>query len=211
MEPIGPISYIFPDEIVDTESNPDSIPDYNPVFDTQVRIPIEIGEDLASILYSYNAVMADFQTNMNLYQRNIGLALGANQYTTPRRAAAIAVPAAGVPDMSAFIETVVYTSPADGIAPGVCPISLDQFETGDTIAKIRACGHEFKPAPLNDWFLRANTVCPICRNDVRGNRAPASASGLGLGSAPTGPAFSDHTRIAEHIIAALTRGFSRVH
>lgn len=192
------VSYIFPD--VDIESETEDPPIFNPAFDipVQTAAPAEISEDLASILYSYNAVMADFQTNMNLYQRNIGLALGANQYGNIRRATH-----RQYADMSPFVETTVYAAPGDGVEPGTCPISLDQFESGDSISKIRICGHEFKAAPLDAWFRRSNTVCPICRNDVRGTQIPA-ASHIPI---PVGPSMSDHTRIAAHIITAFTRGF----
>jgi hypothetical protein len=47
-----------------------------------------------------------------------------------------------------------------------CPISLEPFQQGDIITRIRHCGHSFYPTPLNNWFQR-NVRCPVCRYDIR--------------------------------------------
>jgi len=47
-----------------------------------------------------------------------------------------------------------------------CPISLEAFEEGDTICRIKHCGHLFKRPSLMSWFQR-NVRCPVCRYDVR--------------------------------------------
>ena len=47
-----------------------------------------------------------------------------------------------------------------------CPITLEPFETGERICRIRDCGHIFKRTALYDWFSR-NVRCPICRYDIR--------------------------------------------
>lgn len=43
-----------------------------------------------------------------------------------------------------------------------CSISLDMFQEGDCILRIRQCGHEFKSEPLLQWFRRSSK-CPLCR------------------------------------------------
>lgn len=48
----------------------------------------------------------------------------------------------------------------------VCPISLDEFQEGDHIVKIRYCGHIFMPIALYSW-LNINSHCPVCRYDLR--------------------------------------------
>ena len=47
-----------------------------------------------------------------------------------------------------------------------CPISLDNFQNGDTLCKINGCNHIFKKDNLLNWFRR-NSKCPICRFDLR--------------------------------------------
>jgi hypothetical protein len=49
-----------------------------------------------------------------------------------------------------------------------CPISLDPFESGEEICRIRNCGHLFKKTFLMNWFER-NVRCPVCRYDIRNN------------------------------------------
>jgi hypothetical protein len=46
-----------------------------------------------------------------------------------------------------------------------CPICLEDFEIGEQVCKINACGHFFKRTGLMRWFER-NTHCPVCRCDV---------------------------------------------
>jgi hypothetical protein len=47
-----------------------------------------------------------------------------------------------------------------------CPITLDPFENGEEICRIKHCSHLFKRRALHDWF-RQNVRCPICRFDIR--------------------------------------------
>ena len=47
-----------------------------------------------------------------------------------------------------------------------CPITMDTFEEGDEICKIKPCGHLFKKEALLTWF-QTNVRCPVCRYDIR--------------------------------------------
>ena len=47
-----------------------------------------------------------------------------------------------------------------------CPISLDDFQEGETITQIVECGHIFKTTPIMTWFER-HTKCPKCRCELR--------------------------------------------
>lgn len=47
-----------------------------------------------------------------------------------------------------------------------CPISLDNFQNGDSLCRINGCNHIFKKDNLLNWFRR-NSKCPICRFDLR--------------------------------------------
>jgi hypothetical protein len=58
-----------------------------------------------------------------------------------------------------------------------CPISLEDFEIGEPVCKIIACGHFFKRQPLMHWFSR-NSHCPVCRGDVLRPQTPADNTPL---------------------------------
>lgn len=48
----------------------------------------------------------------------------------------------------------------------LCPITLEEFREGDTIRRIKHCGHIFSIQSINNWFNR-HTRCPVCRYDIR--------------------------------------------
>lgn len=64
-------------------------------------------------------------------------------------------------------ETFIYSVPSNS-EPGTCPITLESFTEGETLCKIKHCGHVFKDAALKRWFTR-NPYCPSCRHDIREN------------------------------------------
>jgi hypothetical protein len=45
----------------------------------------------------------------------------------------------------------------------VCPISLEMFQRGNPISRIRGCGHCFHSGPLRRWLQSNSPVCPVCR------------------------------------------------
>ena len=47
-----------------------------------------------------------------------------------------------------------------------CPITLEDFEPGESLTKINVCGHVFRTAALRNWFMRHHQ-CPVCRRNVR--------------------------------------------
>lgn len=47
-----------------------------------------------------------------------------------------------------------------------CPITLDDFQEGEVIRRIRHCKHTFREEAIQNWF-RCNVRCPICRYDIR--------------------------------------------
>ena len=47
-----------------------------------------------------------------------------------------------------------------------CPITLEEFIDGESVQRIRNCGHIFREGAIADWFSR-NVRCPICRYDIR--------------------------------------------
>lgn len=49
-----------------------------------------------------------------------------------------------------------------------CPITLEEFQHGELLCRIKHCNHIFKEAALRNWFLQ-NSHCPVCRHDIREN------------------------------------------
>ena len=59
----------------------------------------------------------------------------------------------------------------------VCSITHDVFEPDQQVARIRHCGHIFKPDGLAQW-LRINNTCPTCRHNLLSsaqNAVPSNA------------------------------------
>lgn len=58
-----------------------------------------------------------------------------------------------------------------------CPICWEDFAEGETICKIKHCGHIFKQSCATHWF-QTNTMCPVCRYDLRSeyNSTPIDVS-----------------------------------
>jgi len=54
------------------------------------------------------------------------------------------------------IQNIQYTT---------CPISLEEFQEGEILMKIKYCGHIFKKSGLENWFSR-NKHCPTCRHSI---------------------------------------------
>jgi len=47
-----------------------------------------------------------------------------------------------------------------------CPITLEEFQEGEQVCKIRHCGHTFRKDAITNWF-NGNVRCPVCRYDIR--------------------------------------------
>lgn len=62
-------------------------------------------------------------------------------------------------------EILVYNN-AITLVNGRCPITMEDFNIGDTISRIRHCGHTFHEDSINSWF-RTSVRCPVCRYDIR--------------------------------------------
>jgi hypothetical protein len=62
-------------------------------------------------------------------------------------------------------EQIVFRSSEDQTHTR-CPITLEDFQDGDTVTRIRHCGHTFQNTGLSNWFT-TNVRCPVCRYDIR--------------------------------------------
>ena len=47
-----------------------------------------------------------------------------------------------------------------------CPIDREPINTGDSVVRIRHCGHIFRQDSIMTWFQH-NPRCPLCRYDIR--------------------------------------------
>lgn len=56
-----------------------------------------------------------------------------------------------------------------------CPITLENFATGDELTQIISCGHVFHGPAIQNWF-RTNVHCPVCRYDIRNHEADSSSN-----------------------------------
>ena len=56
-----------------------------------------------------------------------------------------------------------------------CPITLEDFQHGELLCRIKHCNHIFKEAALRNWFLQ-NSHCPVCRHDIRENPMSSSSN-----------------------------------
>jgi len=55
-----------------------------------------------------------------------------------------------------------------------CPITLEEFENGELLCRIRYCRHVFKWKYLQEWFC-TSSHCPVCRYDIRTYSSGATA------------------------------------
>jgi hypothetical protein len=59
-----------------------------------------------------------------------------------------------------------------GATETTCTICQEPVECA---TRIRACGHCFHGACINEWFTM-NTRCPVCRHDIRDLRQPTTST-----------------------------------
>jgi len=152
--------------------------------------------DLLSIMHQYNLNMETYNNNIRDYQYNISLYLrtliaNAEQpslqrpRTRARPRYTWANPTGGrnqlfqnlyqffdnvhvFPTQTQIVnatERTVYSENNDNRITQ-CPISLDDFQEGEPVIRIRHCGHTFQENAIMNWF-QSNTRCPVCRYDIR--------------------------------------------
>ena len=63
-------------------------------------------------------------------------------------------------------RTFVYNeNDANLLMTTTCPISQNDFQTGDILCEINSCKHVFKQEEILRWF-DVNVSCPICRTPI---------------------------------------------
>ena len=68
-------------------------------------------------------------------------------------------------------STEIFNYNADTNTELSCPITLEEFENGEELCRIRYCRHVFKWKYLQEWFC-TNSHCPVCRFDIRTYASP---------------------------------------
>jgi hypothetical protein len=65
------------------------------------------------------------------------------------------------------IENEVASKSGGGRSSGeCCAICLEEFKEGEFCRMFPKCNHEFHGPCVNDWLLRQNLICPLCRNSL---------------------------------------------
>ena len=70
------------------------------------------------------------------------------------------------------LENIIYNTIEQNSS--TCPITLEEFVEGDTIRRIKHCGHIFSSQPINNWF-NSHVKCPVCRYDIREYMTPITS------------------------------------
>ena len=70
------------------------------------------------------------------------------------------------------LENIIYNTIEQNSS--TCPITLEDFVEGDTIRRIKHCGHIFSSQPINNWF-NSHVRCPVCRYDIREYMTPITS------------------------------------
>lgn len=82
-------------------------------------------------------------------------------------------------DIDRATEIIVYHA-SDSSPHHSCPITLEAFQDGANVCRIKHCRHIFKTTALYNWF-RTNVRCPVCRYDIRdydSDSTPSSPASL---------------------------------
>jgi hypothetical protein len=69
-------------------------------------------------------------------------------------------------DQIAYSTEVIEYHDVSGNPNTSCPITMSDFAEGETVMRIKHCGHMFKEEALRRWFT-GNVKCPMCRYDIR--------------------------------------------
>jgi hypothetical protein len=139
-----------------------SIPMTNPITTSQFLLDLfshdrrDLGNDLVDVLRQYNENMLQYSATVNTLVAAIS--------TQTRYAQTNSLAELLRPNTHHDTETFEYHASENGEV-GVCPITHESFQEGDSLMRIRRCGHTFKRAALMEWFSRRRS-CPVCRGTM---------------------------------------------
>ena len=76
--------------------------------------------------------------------------------------------------IQAATRTFVYNPDSAPLNDTTCPISQQEYNSGDILCEINSCKHVFKQGELFRW-LDINSTCPVCRISLTRPTATAAA------------------------------------
>ena len=82
-------------------------------------------------------------------------------YSSPNRQPASQI------DISRNVSTHIWTDISDTTDQTICPITQENFQSNDNIARIDYCGHLFHDEALRTYLNEFDHRCPICRYNIR--------------------------------------------
>lgn len=136
---------------------------YNPPPTNQS--PITLNERLYNLLFPstssgsrYTPYILEFEGLLPLSQRtrrtNTSLGVNSDGIIPPT-----------IQQIQNATTFIIYNPVQDQLTNTICPITLEEFVSGEQLLKINYCGHIFKANALHRWFIR-NKACPSCRHDI---------------------------------------------
>lgn len=96
--------------------------------------------------------------------RNLNANVRTAYYTTIPSNVSDAVIRPTTEQINNALENIIYNAGQHNSS--TCPITLEEFVEGNTIRRIKHCGHIFSSQAINNWFNR-HVRCPVCRYDIR--------------------------------------------
>ena len=135
--------------------------------------------------YSLMRIIAQYNHNQEDYHRNMSYLIEMMQEQQQRTSREVYTIEFGVSDaanvlLSLFDSsrnipvglsvsdisggTTIVTYEQEDI-PLICPITLEQVQTGESIMRINRCTHRFRESALRRWFEN-HQRCPVCRGRV---------------------------------------------
>jgi Ni/Co efflux regulator RcnB len=76
------------------------------------------------------------------------------------------VPASTI-DISRNVSTHIWRDISDTTDQTLCPITQEDFQSTDNVARIDYCGHVFHDDALRTYLTEFDHRCPICRYNIR--------------------------------------------
>ena len=139
---------------------------YNPINSTrpnnsrnqsQSQSATTLNQRLMNLLYQSPPYILEFETYLPL----------ANNRTSGTRTnpTSLLVEAPTAQQIQNATTLFAYDPIDQPLTTTICPITLEEFITGEQLMRINTCGHIFKANALHRWFVR-NKKCPSCRHDI---------------------------------------------
>ena len=74
---------------------------------------------------------------------------------------------ASITDISRNVSTHIWRDISDSTDQTLCPITQENFQSSENVARIDYCGHVFHDDALRTYLTEFDHRCPICRYNIR--------------------------------------------